>query len=123
MTIRGHLYFYETAKFIPKDRVVYVTSEGSYRGRVHGDKDYMIIAWNGTDFTVLEHMLPGELRAAMKKYRGMAPDWAIILQQHIRDEQQAILDARPKCACGKPCIALYDDQPDGVCCECFLKGH
>ena len=80
-------YYYRVGKYIPKTKAVQVCYEGSYFGRQSGDKSYLIIVWDGDNFTVLESVCEG-IREAMKKYKDLSPEEAIAIAVEKEEKRQ-----------------------------------
>ena len=119
---QGTGYYYRVGKHVPKDKVVHLTNETNYCGRQRGDFDYIVVAWDGATFRLLEHCYAG-LRRVMEKYKSLTPSEAIAQKQAELAANRAALDAALKCKCGAPVILLDDDQPAGVCCKCFEQSR
>ena len=117
----NEFYFYRTPCFIPKNQPVIVRSESGYCGRVHGDVHYLIIAFNGKNFTVLKALFPGETKEAMKKFKGLTNQEAIALVEEEWAERERQIAAMPKCKCGAVLIRFEDKQRADECCSCFRK--
>lgn len=115
-------YHYRVGKHVPRDRVVHLTNESNYCGRQRGDFDYIVVAWDGVAFRLLEHCYDG-LRRVMEKYEKLTPSEAIAKKQSELTENHVALDALVKCGCGQSVLLLDDDQPAGVCFKCFRRGH
>lgn len=118
-------YYYAYAgKRVPRDKAAAVRSEGPPCGRVRGDIDYMIVAFNGTDFTVLESVVTEGIRSAMRKYKGMTAAQSIQLAESEHKMRQEWIDNLKKCGtCERPVILLVDNQPDDRCARCFSDGN
>lgn len=121
MEYNSHYYFYRVGCWVPKDKIVHLTYEGGYCGRVNGDKEQIIVTWDGSDFVVLDHAYGGDLRTKMARFKGLTPAEGIALVQKEEQERQAYLDSLTKCKyCGERAgIRFENDQPDDVCLECF----
>lgn len=123
----GREFFAPAGRCIGRDRVVSLRWEGHYCGRVHGEREFILVAFNGTDFTVLEWAQSGHVREALAKYRGMTCAEAITHAQALQDAEdrkRAEFQARlPRCkVCSQPFIVFEDDLPDGICSrECLEK--
>jgi len=112
-----HMYFSQGGKPISRTRATWVTDEHNFNSRVRGEKEYLIVVWNGEDFTVLEQPGDGELRKAFAKYRGLGHDDAVrVARDHLESLKrlQEELDRHlPKCPrCGKPWTILNDTDED-----------
>lgn len=115
-------YYYRIGCYIPKNKAVSLVHESGYCGRQNGDKDWIIVAWNGENFSVLEHVMIG-LRKELSKYKGMTAEEAIdhmeALEAKREDEWKKVMEKFPKCVkCGSPFIQLYDE----ICCKCLTSG-
>jgi hypothetical protein len=117
----NQIYHYRSPHFIPKDKPAILMYEGNYCGRVNGDKEYLIVAFNGKNFTVLEHHYPGEAKRAMERFKGLTNEEAIALVQGEWDERQREYDAAPKCKCGRLILRFETEQRDDECIACFEK--
>ena len=112
-------YYYINERSIPKNKPALLTWEGHWGGRQHGDKEHIIVAWNGKAFVVLEHVYPGHAREKFREYKGVSCLAAIDKRQKNDEENKRWLDNLPKCHCGRPAILFDDKQPAGVCLMCF----
>lgn len=77
------LYYYYGESEIPKDKPAILKWEGS----VHGDKEWIIIAWDGQKFVFLEHVY-SDVNGMMKKYKGL---FAIDAIKKRQEEQRMIV--------------------------------
>ena len=119
---QGKLYFYRTGKDIPKNKVAMLTWEGFYCGNMNGEKEWIIVAWNGKDFTVLEYVF-SNVREEMKKYKGKTPEECIALRTAIvehdeKKHKEWVASLTPCRICGKGVLVLEDDQADDECYDC-----
>lgn len=121
LNYNGQFFHYRTPCFIPKDKPAMLMYEGNYCSRQHGDKEYLIVAFNGKSFTVLEHHYPGRAKEAMKRFLGLTNQEAIDLVQGEWDERQRQYDAAPKCKCGALLIKFLNEQRDDECSSCCEK--
>jgi hypothetical protein len=117
----SQFFHYRTPCFIPKDKPAMLMYEGNYCSRQHGDKEYLIVAFNGKNFTVLEHHYPGKAKEAMKRFVGLTNEEAIALVQGEWDERQRQYDEHPKCKCGGLLIVFHEEQRADECSSCFDK--
>lgn len=117
----GDDFFYRAGKHIPKDKVVHLTWEGNWCGRENGEKSYLIVAFNGTDFTVLEHVLYVGVQKSMKRFKGLSCAEAIALVEQEDVERERRDAAMPRCACGGILLLLDNDQPSGICYSCWRE--
>lgn len=111
-------YYYRHGCRIPKDKIVHLTYEGGYCGRQVGDKEYIIVAWDGKEFSVLEHLY-SDVRLKLDRFKNLTPAMGIDL---VRSEQKKLEEdwaRRPKCICGRPLIMFQDDQPKDQCINCY----
>lgn len=117
-------YYYIVGKRVPKDKVVSLSYEGCFCGRVHGEKEYIIVTWDGNDFVLLEHVYYEGVKKRLQRFRGLTPLEAIALVAEEERKHQEMLDAMPKCKICKTenSILIYDDQPRDVCTTCFKAG-
>lgn len=115
-------FYYKTAKHIPKDKPASLVQESCYRGRQNGDKDWIIVAWDGSGFVVLEHVF-SDVRKAMLNYKGLSTLQAIEKAQEKEKKWQEEYDALPNCKkCDRKAgIIFHDNQPRDICSECFSK--
>ena len=112
-------YHYRAGKIIPKNKAAALRWEGNWFGRSHGEVRYIIVAWNGKDFTVLES-ISGGIRKDMYKYKGISSEQAITLAEKHEKSAKAEWDAVPKCCkCKKPVVVLMKGQPNDICILCF----
>ncbi len=118
---QGKAFYYRVGKHIPKTHVVHLTSEDNYCGRQKGDFEYIIVAWDGTFFVVLDHVFFVGIRDKLKEYKGLSCKEAIALVEARYAKLQAYVDARPKCACGHGIILFHDDQRRDECSTCYDK--
>ena len=117
-------YYYIVGKYSPKTAVVALKSESNYCGRVNGEKEYLIVAWDKSQnsFVLLEHHCY-EVRRYLKKYIGKKPDEAITMRIAELAAIQANYDAAPKCRkCSHVVIRFNDDQKEDICSSCYDKG-
>jgi len=116
-------YYYRVGRRIPKNKVSSLMYEGGYAGRVHGERDYIIVAWNGKAFVVLKVSGEGFIREDMKKFKNKSVEEAIEIVEEAERKQKEWRDSFPKCKhCGEFAFVLEDDQPNDVCSECHEKG-
>ncbi len=117
---KNKYYFYRSSHSIPKGKVVHVTWEGNWCGRVHGDKDYLIVLKTDDGILVLEECIY-DIKGALKKYAGLSPEQAMKLADEVRNQRDWKLRA-PLCSgCGKPFIKLRDGQPNDLCSVCYRR--
>lgn len=115
----GETFWYRVGKHIPKDKPVSVSAEHTWLGRCNGIKEWLILAWNGESFTVLEHVDSG-LREEMKKYKGLSCEEAIEKAKELKRERNAWKETAPVCrVCNSYMIVFEDDQPDDLCLKCW----
>jgi hypothetical protein len=119
---KGRWYYYRGESLIPKNCVSQLKWEGNWAGRQVGEKDWIIVCWDGSTWICLDHT-SFDIKDRMKKYKGKSPIEAI---QMIKDEEQKEterLAALPKCKeCKKPIqFRMYDNQPRNICCNCFKQ--
>lgn len=113
---KNHYYYYRGEKRIPKNKPACLKWEGHWAGRVHGEKEWIIVAWNGQEFILLDHIY-GNINYTMTKYKGLSAIDAIKKTQAEETERQRQLDAMEKCKkCGKPRINF--GQAKGLCVSC-----
>jgi len=114
-------YYYHVNKYIPRDRAVAVRSESNYCGRQHGDIGFIIIAWDGEEFRVIERPSPGKVQEKLKKFKGMTAQQAIDLA--MEEERKLIAEeaARPKCRGGQNLMLFEKDQRPDECLTCYHK--
>lgn len=117
----GKWYYYRSPYFIPKDKPALLTWEGNYCSRQNGDKEHLIVAFNGKNFTVLQHVYPGGVKEAMAKYKGLTNEEAVALKHKEMEKAQKEYDAMPKCKCGRIILIFEEDQRKDECVACFEK--
>lgn len=119
-------YYYTVGKNVPKTKAALLKWEGNWSGRQNGDKAWIVVAWNGKDFSVLEHIHHYGTREVFSKYKGMTSEQAIKFAEEAEArrvaDHHAFMAKFPKCKCGKVALLLQDDQPKDMCMECFRKG-
>lgn len=115
---QSDFYYYKTPCAIPRDKPALLCHEGTFLGRVHGEKNYILVAWNGFEFEVLEHPEAGKTKAATAKYTGLTAKEAIKLGGWATTKYECDSERYPCQYCGDAAIRFFDDQPDGVCSEC-----
>ena len=113
---RGHSYYYpQVGKLIPRDRISYLSREYFFCGRLHGNKEYIVILPHKTDansFYVLE-CVSHSIRDTMKKYKGKKSMEEIL---PLFDKYESDI----KCVCcGNEVLLLDDDQPNNECFSCW----
>ena len=109
---RGKTYYYRVGLRIPKTKVVALKWEGDYCGRVHGEVEYIYVAWNGTSFSVLSHEY-----FCTTKYKGMTTKEAIDFVEAANKKMEDEIAAMPKCKCGNVVFILEEEQQEN---ECFI---
>ena len=116
----NHIFSYRIGKNIPKDRIVSLLWEGNFCGRFTGDKEWIIVAWNGEGFVLLEHVYQN-ITQKLKNYKNFTNEQAVNLL--IKEEAvQKFLNEYPKCTkCESIVFKLEDDQPVNICFMCYKK--
>ena len=119
----GKLYYYRVGQRIPKDKVVALRYEGCFSGRVHGDKEWIIVACvsgclNKWRYFVLRHAY-SEVSKLLSEYKGMSPQDAIDKERKRLQESEQQRDSLPKCkSCGAINIKLHDSHNEDFCKTC-----
>lgn len=112
-------YYYPRGR-IPHDKVVTVRSEDFFCGRLHGDVQYLVLAFNHNAFVILEEHYGAGIKEVLEKYKNLTPPQAIELALEKERKQKADLDSMPKCRkCQRPVLNLDENQPKDVCYTCF----
>lgn len=115
-------YYYRVGKLVPRDKIVHLTYEGAYMGRVHGEKEYIVVAFDGEQFRVLEHVSYYGVKDVLQKFKGMTNAEAIAAVVAIREEIAAKFAALPKCKCGNQAGIIFDErQKKDECLTCMNK--
>lgn len=116
----GRTYYYRMpGKNIPKKNPTYLTWEGNFAGRVHGDKVHLIVMWEDDVLYLLNTVYINPQQEA-KKYYGYPLD---IFRKYEEQQRQEWNDRFPKCnSCGNNVIILDEGQPKDKCTSCFAKG-
>jgi len=110
---KGKSYYYRVGLRIPKTKVVPLKWEGNWCGLVHGDVEYIYVAWNGASFSVLSHEY-----FCTPKYKGMTPKEAIDFVEAANKKMKDEIDAMPKCKCGCGIFRLTEEQQENECFTC-----
>ena len=117
ISYKDKCYYYRDGKRIPKNKVASLMWEGNWCSRIHGDKEYVYLAWNGKSFTILSHEY-----SYIRKYNKMLPEDAILLKERELKKIEEDNKKLPKCKkCGKIAIVLEEEQDDKECLICFNK--
>ena len=117
ISYNGKSYYYRDGKRIPKNKVASLMWEGNWCGRVHGDKEYIFVAWNGKSFTVLSHEY-----SYIRKYNKMLPEDAILLKERELKRIEEDIARMPKCKkCGSIAYVFEEDQKNNECLTCYSK--
>jgi hypothetical protein len=108
-------YYYAGEKNVPKDKPA-IKWEGNWAGRVCGEKEWIIVAWNSENFVLLDHTYCG-IRELKLKYNRLLAIQAIERKNQEEIKLQKERDAMPKCKkCGKPYLEF--GQKSGLCIKC-----
>lgn len=118
---QNNAYYYRTAKPIPKNKPAVLKWEGNWCSRQHGDVEYIIVAFNGKKFVVIEHEYPGSLQLKFKRVKNLSCEKAISLSKEIFEKNKLRFYTSCK-HCKGNVIVLEDKQPKDVCLDCFRKG-
>jgi len=119
----GRTYYYRMpGKNIPKKRPTYLTWEGNFCGRVHGEKHYLIVCFFDDKLYRLAtaHTHP---QKEVEKYYGLIPIEVIKKVEQEEKEANDWVNQFPVCRnCGKTAIVLETGQPKDQCVSCFEAG-
>ena len=112
--------YYRAGKYIPKNKPALLKWEGGFAGRMHGDKEWLIVCYNEQGELVLLESVYHNPSLYMKKYRGISNSEAIAYSKRISARLQDIRDSFTPCAnCGNPVIVLESNQKQDECLTCF----
>lgn len=121
----GITYYYPLAgKHIPKNKVVALKHEGNFCHRIHGDKQYLIVCYDGQENLVLvDTVVSGSIQKELRRYKGLPLIIdALELVNKVRTDVQEALDKVPDCVqCGGKVLLLDELQPRDTCFTCFCN--
>lgn len=107
-------YYARGTKKLSRTKVEIVRRESFYCGRQRGEIDWLIVAFDGTQFLVLEHVY-SDLKRVLTKYKGLSALEAI----ERREKELAALTPRHYCSCGRSAILFEEGQTREECLECY----
>lgn len=113
-------YYSRKGKYIPKDKVTFLTWEGNYAGRARGEKEYLLVCYNNENNLLFLKSIWTNPMAELKKYAGLTNQQVIEKIKKEQDEIKRIIDNYDKCIhCGETVILLEDNQPTDECLYCY----
>ena len=69
----GDDYYYREGKEIPKTKAASLRNESNFLGRVHGEVNHVIVAWNGKNFSVRARYFETDRRAVSENMGHKCP--------------------------------------------------
>lgn len=86
---KGSIFYYRYAgKYLPEEKVSYMTAEGDYFGRVSGEKDRIIVVPEKEKIIVLEYIPSGfPFIEELKKYKNKTIKESLDIAINIKKER------------------------------------